>query len=105
MTPGLCSMIKIEDVSEPCTEAPHRVAEALLLFCQVVFMIFITINRLIIHNIFIRVLACYLLWEEGSQDKAVWTVGMVILFRGSQTFLDIPYIDFFQEELWHRGML
>jgi len=34
MTPGLCSMIKIEDVSEPCTEAPHRVAEALLLFCQ-----------------------------------------------------------------------
>jgi len=34
MAPGLCSMIKIEDVSEPCTEAPHRVAEALLLFCQ-----------------------------------------------------------------------
>jgi len=34
MNPALCSMIKIEDVSEPLTEAPVRVSEALLLFCQ-----------------------------------------------------------------------
>ena len=35
MAPGLCSMIKVEDVSEPLTESPDRVAEAVLLFCQV----------------------------------------------------------------------
>ena len=35
MTPGLCSMIKVEDVSEPLVEAPEKVAEAMLLFCQV----------------------------------------------------------------------
>jgi len=34
MTPGLCSMIKVEDVSEPLVEAPEKVAEAMLLFCQ-----------------------------------------------------------------------
>eukprot|EP00092_Neocalanus_flemingeri_P011887 GFUD01012819.1.p1 GENE.GFUD01012819.1~~GFUD01012819.1.p1 ORF type:complete len:880 (+),score=232.59 GFUD01012819.1:62-2701(+) len=34
MSPGLCSMIKIEDVSEPLTETPGRVSEAVLLFCQ-----------------------------------------------------------------------
>jgi len=34
MSPGLCSIIKVEDISEPLTEAPHRVAEAVLLFCQ-----------------------------------------------------------------------
>jgi len=34
MSPGLCSMIKLEDVSEPLTETPARVAEAVLLFCQ-----------------------------------------------------------------------
>ena len=28
-------MIKVEDVSEPLTETPARVAEAVLLFCQV----------------------------------------------------------------------
>ena len=50
MAPGLCSMIKIEDVSEPCTEAPHRVAEALLLFCQVVFLIFLIINYFMIQQ-------------------------------------------------------
>ena len=35
MNPGLCSMIKVEDVSEPLTETPERVSEAVLLFCQV----------------------------------------------------------------------
>ena len=35
MAPGLSSMIKVEDVSEPLTETPARVAEAVLLFCQV----------------------------------------------------------------------
>jgi len=34
MVPGLCSMIKVEDVSEPLTETPARVSEAVLLFCQ-----------------------------------------------------------------------
>jgi len=34
MLPGLCSMIKVEDISEPLTETPDRVAEAILLFCQ-----------------------------------------------------------------------
>ena len=35
MAPGMCSMIKVEDVSEPLTETPARVSEAVLLFCQV----------------------------------------------------------------------
>ena len=35
MAPGLCSMIKVEDVSDPLTETPDRVSEAVLLFCQV----------------------------------------------------------------------
>jgi len=34
LTPGLCSMIKVEDVVDPLQEAPWKVAEALLLFCQ-----------------------------------------------------------------------
>eukprot|EP00092_Neocalanus_flemingeri_P012881 GFUD01013877.1.p1 GENE.GFUD01013877.1~~GFUD01013877.1.p1 ORF type:complete len:575 (-),score=168.18 GFUD01013877.1:461-2185(-) len=34
MAPGLCSMIIVEDVSEPLTETPGRVSEAVLLFCQ-----------------------------------------------------------------------
>jgi len=34
MAPGLCSMIKVEEVSEPLTETPARVSEAVLLFCQ-----------------------------------------------------------------------
>lgn len=34
MVPGLCSMIKVEDVSEPLSESPWKVAEAVLLFCQ-----------------------------------------------------------------------
>jgi len=34
MTPGLCSMIKIEEVVEPMSETPGKVAEAVLLFCQ-----------------------------------------------------------------------
>ena len=32
MSPGLCSMIKVDDVSEPLTEAPDKVSEAVLLF-------------------------------------------------------------------------
>jgi hypothetical protein len=40
MSPGLCSMIKIEEVAEPLNEAPIRVAEAVLLFCQVLHTIF-----------------------------------------------------------------
>ena len=35
ITPGLCSMIKVEDVADPLVEAPEKVAEALILFCQV----------------------------------------------------------------------
>lgn len=34
MCPGLCSMLKVEDVIVPLTETPERVSEALLLFCQ-----------------------------------------------------------------------
>merc|ERR1711973_565231 len=34
MKPGLCSIIKVEEVSEPLIEAMEKVAEAVLLFCQ-----------------------------------------------------------------------
>merc|ERR1712240_41141 len=34
MRPGLCSIIKVEEVSEPLIEAMGKVAEAALLFCQ-----------------------------------------------------------------------
>jgi len=34
ITPGLCSMIKMEDVTDPLAEAPEKVAESLILFCQ-----------------------------------------------------------------------
>lgn len=34
MTPGICSMIKVEEVVEPLDETPGKVAEAILLFCQ-----------------------------------------------------------------------
>eukprot|EP00092_Neocalanus_flemingeri_P002791 GFUD01002988.1.p1 GENE.GFUD01002988.1~~GFUD01002988.1.p1 ORF type:complete len:301 (-),score=93.37 GFUD01002988.1:107-1009(-) len=34
LSPGLCSMIKVEDVSEPLQETPGKTAEAVLLFCQ-----------------------------------------------------------------------
>ena len=36
LAPGLCSMIKMEEVSEPLHETPGKTAEAVLLFCQVV---------------------------------------------------------------------
>jgi len=32
--PGLCSIIKVEDVTNPLLEAPEKVSEALILFCQ-----------------------------------------------------------------------
>ena len=35
LAPGLCSMIKVENVTEPLKETPAKVAEAVLLFCQV----------------------------------------------------------------------
>ena len=31
---GLCSLIKVEGVRDPLLEAPDKVAEPLLLFCQ-----------------------------------------------------------------------
>eukprot|EP00092_Neocalanus_flemingeri_P020765 GFUD01022500.1.p1 GENE.GFUD01022500.1~~GFUD01022500.1.p1 ORF type:complete len:312 (+),score=110.12 GFUD01022500.1:120-1055(+) len=34
ITAGLCSMIKVEEVADPLAEAPEKVAEALILFCQ-----------------------------------------------------------------------
>eukprot|EP00091_Calanus_sinicus_P018740 TRINITY_DN4388_c0_g1_i3.p1 TRINITY_DN4388_c0_g1~~TRINITY_DN4388_c0_g1_i3.p1 ORF type:complete len:311 (-),score=97.47 TRINITY_DN4388_c0_g1_i3:236-1168(-) len=34
ITPGLCSIIKLEEVDDPLVEAPEKVAEALILFCQ-----------------------------------------------------------------------
>jgi len=34
MKPGLCSMIKFEDITEPLLEVPEKTAEAILLFCQ-----------------------------------------------------------------------
>jgi len=34
ISPGLCSIIKVEDISDPLLESPGRVAEAVLLFCQ-----------------------------------------------------------------------
>ena len=33
-------MIKVEDVSDPLTETPARVSEAVLLFCQVTFFFY-----------------------------------------------------------------
>jgi len=34
MTPGISSIIKFEDVSQPIAEVPEKLAEAILLFCQ-----------------------------------------------------------------------
>ena len=34
MAPGLCSIIKIEEVRDPLLEAPEKVSESLVLFCQ-----------------------------------------------------------------------
>ena len=34
MDPGLCSIIKVEEVRDPLLEAPEKVSEALVLFCQ-----------------------------------------------------------------------
>ena len=34
MAPGLCSIIKVEEVREPLLEAPEKVSERLVLFCQ-----------------------------------------------------------------------
>ena len=34
MAPGLCSIIKVEEVRDPLQEAPDKVSEALVLFCQ-----------------------------------------------------------------------
>ena len=34
MAPGLCSIIKVEEVIDPLLEAPEKVSEALVLFCQ-----------------------------------------------------------------------
>ena len=39
MAPGLCSIIKVEEVRDPLLEAPDKVAEPLLLFCQAPDMI------------------------------------------------------------------
>jgi hypothetical protein len=35
LRPGICSMIKIEDVYDVLKEATAKTAEAILLFCQV----------------------------------------------------------------------
>ena len=37
---GLCSLIKVEGVRDPLLEAPDKVAEPLLLFCQAPDMMF-----------------------------------------------------------------
>jgi len=34
IAPGLCSLIKVEEVANPLLEAPEKVSEALILFCQ-----------------------------------------------------------------------
>jgi len=34
ISPGLCSVIKVEDVANPLAEAPEKVGESLILFCQ-----------------------------------------------------------------------
>jgi len=34
LDPGICSIIKVEDVVEPLQETPAKVAEAVILFCQ-----------------------------------------------------------------------
>ena len=46
---GLCSLIKVEGVRDPLLEAPDRVAEPLLLFCQAPDMMF-THLRTGVHN-------------------------------------------------------
>ncbi len=40
LRPGICSMIKVEDVGDVLTEANVKAAEAILLFCQVQQKIF-----------------------------------------------------------------
>ena len=42
---GLCSLIKVEGVRDPLVEAPDKVAEPLLLFCQAPDMMFTHQNR------------------------------------------------------------
>ena len=37
LRPGICSMIKVEDVADVLTEANVKAAEAILLFCQVMY--------------------------------------------------------------------
>ena len=34
IAPGLCSIIRVEEVEDPLVEAPEKVCEALVLFCQ-----------------------------------------------------------------------
>ena len=47
---GLCSLIKVEGVRDPLLEAPDKVAEPLLLFCQAPDMI--SIHQLYIIMIY-----------------------------------------------------
>ena len=50
MLPGLCSIIKIEEVCEPLIEAVDRVTDAVLLFCQVLKMINLYLLRIKIFS-------------------------------------------------------
>ena len=47
---GLCSLIKVEGVRDPLLEAPDKVAEPLLLFCQAPDMISIHLRTVVQHN-------------------------------------------------------
>ena len=46
---GLCSLIKVEGVRDPLLEAPDKVAEPLLLFCQAPDMMFTHLTT-VVHN-------------------------------------------------------
>ena len=59
-------MIKVEDVSEPLTETPSRVAEAVLLFCQVTKM---CLNRLLTSSHFAGNWSAFLCSKETFQTK------------------------------------
>ena len=50
MLPGLCSIIKIEEVCEPLIEAVDRVTDAVLLFCQVQKITYLYLLRIKIFS-------------------------------------------------------
>ena len=38
MKPGVCSLIKLDDIEDVLEEAPEKLADSVILFCQVSFL-------------------------------------------------------------------